>query len=320
MLRHRSLVMIFSDLLADPDPILQALHRLRHRGHDVILFHILDEAEVHFPFDGMVEFEEPETEGKSRRRRRPASARTTSAKSTPSATLYRRECFQTGIDYVPLDTSMQFDKALLEYLVSRSTRGSAFLDAHQALARVDLFQRVVGQRPDGFIFAQVVELVVVSSSTSCGSCSWPAGRSPPRPHRSLANFVVLRGSQLYQAADDFRVVGFTRPRHSIALSCSCCTLLSAAANSVGTLIGPWRVRTRQAVKRVAQAGLVVFNQGFQLGGDARALQIEPSLGLEQHLVGRICIQAGDRFHVGHRRSNVGIRALLDLRRPRAGAR
>ena len=35
--------------------------RLRHRGHDVILFHILDEAEVTFPFGGIVEFEEPET-------------------------------------------------------------------------------------------------------------------------------------------------------------------------------------------------------------------------------------------------------------------
>ena len=33
--------------------------------------------------------------------------------------IYRRECFQTGIDYVPLDTSMQFDRALTEYLVSR---------------------------------------------------------------------------------------------------------------------------------------------------------------------------------------------------------
>ena len=31
MLRHRSLVMLFSDLLADPEPIMHALHRLRHR-------------------------------------------------------------------------------------------------------------------------------------------------------------------------------------------------------------------------------------------------------------------------------------------------
>ncbi len=53
--------MVFSDLLTDPEPIFQALHRLRHRGHDVILFHVLDEAEVRFPFEGMVELEEPES-------------------------------------------------------------------------------------------------------------------------------------------------------------------------------------------------------------------------------------------------------------------
>src|SRR5436309_6916779 len=44
MIRGKSLVMIFSDLLADPGPILVSLHHLRHRGNEVILFHILDEA------------------------------------------------------------------------------------------------------------------------------------------------------------------------------------------------------------------------------------------------------------------------------------
>ena len=40
--------------------MIDSLHHLRHRGHEVIVFHILDEAEVHFPFDGMVEFEDVE--------------------------------------------------------------------------------------------------------------------------------------------------------------------------------------------------------------------------------------------------------------------
>ena len=35
---------------------------------------------------------------------------------------YRAECFQSGIDYVALDTSMQFDKALMEYLLTRRGR------------------------------------------------------------------------------------------------------------------------------------------------------------------------------------------------------
>ncbi|HEV7225060.1 MAG TPA: DUF58 domain-containing protein [Pirellulales bacterium] len=122
MLKHRSLVMLFSDLLADPDPIFKALHRLRHGGHDVILFHVLDEAEVRFPFDGVVEFEEPESHEK-------LQVDAGGFRSDYLAEIgkfrerYRRECFQSGIDYVPLDTSMPFDKALVEYLFNRRTRG-----------------------------------------------------------------------------------------------------------------------------------------------------------------------------------------------------
>src|SRR5437660_12075009 len=60
MIRSKSLIMLFSDLLTDPAPVLESLHHLRHRGNEVILFHILDEAEVHFPFEGVVEFEDVE--------------------------------------------------------------------------------------------------------------------------------------------------------------------------------------------------------------------------------------------------------------------
>ena len=121
MLRQRSLVMVFSDLLSDPPPVLQALRRLRHAGHDVILFHILDEAETSFPFHGMVELEDPET---NHRLQVDATGFQEDYRAEVQAFCddYRRECFQTGIDYVGLDTSMQFDKALLEYLVSRRAR------------------------------------------------------------------------------------------------------------------------------------------------------------------------------------------------------
>jgi len=121
MLRHRSLVMVFSDLLAEPEPVFKALRRLRHGGHDVILFHILDEAEVRFPFDGICEFEEPESHDKLLVDA--AAFRSDYLEEIRDfRELYRRECFQMGIDFVALDTSMQFDKALAEYLVSRQAR------------------------------------------------------------------------------------------------------------------------------------------------------------------------------------------------------
>ncbi len=121
MLRQKSLVMIFSDLLADPEPVIQSLRQLRHGGHDVILFHILDEAEVKFPFSGIVEFEEPET---SERLQVDANnfKQDYLAELESFRDMFRRECIQSGVDYVPLDTSMQFDKALMEYLLSRRSR------------------------------------------------------------------------------------------------------------------------------------------------------------------------------------------------------
>ena len=101
--------------------IADALLRLRHRGHDVILFHVLDEAEVKFPFQGMVEFTEPEALDQL-----VVDADAARGEYVASVAAfredYRRTCFHAGIDYVPLDTSMQFDRALMEYLVSRRNR------------------------------------------------------------------------------------------------------------------------------------------------------------------------------------------------------
>ncbi|PQO32623.1 DUF58 domain-containing protein [Bremerella cremea] len=121
MLKHRSVVMIFSDLLAEPDEVMRAVYQLRHRDHDVILFHILDEAEVTFPFDGMVELEDPETKEKMKvdaNNYRQDYQKEINAYRDK----YRQDCVQAGVDYVALDTSMQFDKALTEYLINRQSR------------------------------------------------------------------------------------------------------------------------------------------------------------------------------------------------------
>jgi uncharacterized protein (DUF58 family) len=121
MLKHRSLVMIFSDLLVETEPLLNSLYRLRHGGHDIILFHILDEAEVHFPFTGLCEMEDPESGQKlkvdAEGFRRDYVQRVDDFRET-----LRSACQKSTIDYVALDTSMQFDKALMEYLISRRSR------------------------------------------------------------------------------------------------------------------------------------------------------------------------------------------------------
>jgi uncharacterized protein (DUF58 family) len=122
MIKSRSLIMLFSDLLTDPEPVRQSLHHLRHRGNDVIVFHILDEAEVHFPFEGLYEMEDPDertiltVDGLGER-----TAYLNHLKQFQDR--YNEDCSRAGIDYVPMDTSVNFDKALMEYLLKRQRRG-----------------------------------------------------------------------------------------------------------------------------------------------------------------------------------------------------
>jgi uncharacterized protein (DUF58 family) len=121
MVRSKGLVMLFSDLLTDPEPVMKSLHHLRHRGHDIILFHVLDEAEAHFPFDGLIEFKE--VEGPGRLTLDARNMRGDYLKSLAEfKDFYTRECARANIDYVPTDTSVNFDKALMQYLLQRQRR------------------------------------------------------------------------------------------------------------------------------------------------------------------------------------------------------
>jgi uncharacterized protein (DUF58 family) len=122
MLKGKSLVMVFSDLLADPEPILRSLYRLRYGGHEVILFHILDELEVNFPLAGLVDFEDVESPGDHLEVDAAGIRDDYLAAVGDLREHYRRECAGANVDYVPMDTSVGFDKALLDYLVLRQRR------------------------------------------------------------------------------------------------------------------------------------------------------------------------------------------------------
>ncbi len=53
----RGMVVIISDLLTDREPLFKGLEMLRHRKHDVLLFHVMDDDEIDFPFAGTTRFE-----------------------------------------------------------------------------------------------------------------------------------------------------------------------------------------------------------------------------------------------------------------------
>lgn len=59
---RRSLVLLFSDLLDAPAALAGRLRQLRGRGHDVVVFHLLDPDEIELPMDDLTHFEGMEPE------------------------------------------------------------------------------------------------------------------------------------------------------------------------------------------------------------------------------------------------------------------
>jgi uncharacterized protein (DUF58 family) len=117
----RSLVVLISDLLDDPEPIIKGLRHLRFRGTDVVVFQLLDPHELTFPFHGASRFRDVESNDEVTAD--PASVRAGYLRELAGLTLrFDRELRGAGIDYVQLDTSQPLDFALLSYLSARARR------------------------------------------------------------------------------------------------------------------------------------------------------------------------------------------------------
>jgi uncharacterized protein (DUF58 family) len=117
----RSLVVLVSDLLDDPEGVIKGLKHLRFRGTDVVVFQVLDPHELTFPFRGASRFRDLESAQEVTAD--PSSIRTAYLRELAGLTLkYDRELRGAGIDYVQLDSSQPLDFALLTYLSARARR------------------------------------------------------------------------------------------------------------------------------------------------------------------------------------------------------
>ena len=118
-LRHRSLIIIFSDLLDDEAAITKGLAHMSHRGHDVIIFHVMDNAELTFPFERMTRFEGLEVDQKLISD--PRDLREAYLEELHSfQTRVRTACLQNRTDYVSVNTSARLDVVLTTYLAQRA--------------------------------------------------------------------------------------------------------------------------------------------------------------------------------------------------------
>jgi uncharacterized protein (DUF58 family) len=117
-LGRKGILVVISDFYEEPDVVLRALGPLRARGHDVIVFHVMDPYELEFPFEEASGFEDLETGEQIPVI--PAKLRDDylGMVRTHLATLEKRFT-DNRIDYTLLDTSKPLDTALFQYLLAR---------------------------------------------------------------------------------------------------------------------------------------------------------------------------------------------------------
>lgn len=121
---RRSLVVVITDLfenIAAHEDLLKSLRHLRHRGHEVIVFHVLEgatERQFRFPDVPML-FRDLETGDEVSIQ--PAQLREHYQEAVQHfSETFRRQCLEHDIDFAELDTNEPYDKALMAYLNKRS--------------------------------------------------------------------------------------------------------------------------------------------------------------------------------------------------------
>ena len=117
-IKRRGLVVVMSDLLDEPERIISGFKHFRYNKHEIIVFHILDPRERDFAFGGEAVFKDMETGEELTTLPYQIKAdfsRQVKAFSEQIASA----CRQSNIDYHPINTGTQFDKALYAFLSKR---------------------------------------------------------------------------------------------------------------------------------------------------------------------------------------------------------
>ena len=115
---RRGMIVLVSDLLGDVDGIMKGLKLLRQRGHDVLVFHVMDDDEIDSEFNGPMRFDGLESEDFLNCN--PRALREGYLEALHQfLDKVRRQCAQNVVDYALIRTSDPLDAVLAKYLSSR---------------------------------------------------------------------------------------------------------------------------------------------------------------------------------------------------------
>lgn len=121
-IKRRGLVIVLSDFFDDPAKVITAFKHFRHKGNEVIVMQVLDPMERSFAFGTDAIFKDVESQEELMTQ--PWHIQKAYQESMRVfLENYKRECRENAIDYLLLDTSTPFDKALMEYLTKRRRLG-----------------------------------------------------------------------------------------------------------------------------------------------------------------------------------------------------
>tara|TARA_B100000945_G_scaffold313272_1_gene309044 strand:- start:151 stop:1041 length:891 start_codon:yes stop_codon:yes gene_type:complete len=120
-IKKRGLVILISDLFDDPQKILSGLQHFRYKGHEVIVFHILDEQELNLNFSQRTKFKDMET-GEEITTDPWHIQRDYQKNIQLFCTHLKEHCMKNKIDYIRISTNSQLDIALSEYLIKRKSQ------------------------------------------------------------------------------------------------------------------------------------------------------------------------------------------------------
>jgi len=118
-LTRRGLIVVISDLYDEPDNIIAGLRALKAKGNDIIVFHIMDNFELTFPFEDMAQFEDMETRKKLHVIPEYLRKQYLAILNEHMERI-RKELAGARIDYHLMDTSKPLDSALFNYLAARA--------------------------------------------------------------------------------------------------------------------------------------------------------------------------------------------------------
>ena len=116
--RHSGMIVLISDLFVPRDGLFKGLKLLRHSGHDVLIFQIMDDEELDFNYSGTTRFEGLETAGELVCDPRALRDGYLAALQAFLDEL-RRHCSKNTIDFQTIRTSDHLDAALAHYLNHR---------------------------------------------------------------------------------------------------------------------------------------------------------------------------------------------------------